>query len=208
MPIKEFIEREYKGLISESDYLRVIEKHLPEVGRQINYYFDTPDCELYKQGITLRVRDKNAGAVATAERELTVKTSGVRTGNTSLRGEHTQKLKSDRPINGSMGFEELLFVCGAEVCTSIQNALIAIKINELKCFGSLVTERSKIGVGGNLFIELDKSEYLGCTDYEVEFEYNGERDLYGLQNFIKQNGITVWPSIGKYSRFIRKLKGM
>ena len=44
MPVEVSVEREYKGLIFESDYFRLTAKYSPTVVRQTNYYFDTPHC--------------------------------------------------------------------------------------------------------------------------------------------------------------------
>ncbi len=59
-----FIERELKFLLAEDRFEEVreqVKSLLPEASfcviTQVNHYYDTPDLTLYKQGITLRIRE-------------------------------------------------------------------------------------------------------------------------------------------------------
>ena len=58
------VEKEYKFLLDQDDYDRLLNYALQHYGKaktilQTNYYFDTEDLMLYKQGTTLRVREKS-----------------------------------------------------------------------------------------------------------------------------------------------------
>ncbi|MBR5280025.1 MAG: CYTH domain-containing protein [Clostridia bacterium] len=61
-----FIEHELKFLLTEDRFAEVRERAKAlfpeascEVVTQVNHYYDTPDYALHKQGITLRIREKD-----------------------------------------------------------------------------------------------------------------------------------------------------
>lgn len=190
------IEKEYKGLITESEYQRLLDKYSPKAVQQCNYYYDTLDFDLHEKGSTLRLREKND------EWELTYKTDVSRENNVAVKQEYTQKLLRKPNLYKIIFLTNILHNCGAD--EFLKTVLTDVSVEKLRAIGCLVTERSKIDVGGQRFIELDKSIYLNFTDYEIEFEYTGESDLNALQDFLKENQITTLQSGGKYMRFIER----
>jgi len=54
-------------------------------------------------------------------------------------------------------------------------------------------------------LELDKNEYLGTTDYELECEDNDIESLNRLKNYLYYTfGISFKPSLPKSERFFEK----
>lgn len=60
------LELEYKFLLSEEKFLSLINNLPEEIQKgaekpyiQVNYYFDTPDYAAHKEGVTVRIRQKN-----------------------------------------------------------------------------------------------------------------------------------------------------
>lgn len=203
MLVKEFVEQEYKGLITEADYFRLLGKYSPPIAGQVNYYFDTPDFDLHKKGFTLRLREKSG------EWELTLKTGdgivdeSIKNNNTAVKNEYTQKLTQKPNLHRVIFLTNILHNCGAE--EFFKTVLKGVRVEMLRSIGCLVTNRSKIEVGKK-FVELDKNYYLNFTDYEIEFEYNDGRELSVLRTFLEENQITVLQSGGKYTRFMERYR--
>ena len=55
-------EFEYKSLLSEAEYLRLLSalsaEHAPSAYTQVNHYYDTPELLLSTLHATLRIREK------------------------------------------------------------------------------------------------------------------------------------------------------
>lgn len=72
--------------------------------------------------------------------------------------------------------------------------------------GSLHTQRKLCTDFDHVEICLDKSEYLGLTDYELELEYTADYPEKPLE-ILKNAGITQEEAvIGKYARFMDRAK--
>ena len=72
--------------------------------------------------------------------------------------------------------------------------------------GSLHTQRKLCTDFDHVEICLDKSEYLGLTDYELELEYTADYPEKPLE-ILKNAGITQGQAvIGKYARFMERAK--
>lgn len=72
--------------------------------------------------------------------------------------------------------------------------------------GSLHTQRKLCTDFDHVEICLDKSEYLGLTDYELELEYTADYPEKPLE-ILKNAGITQGEAvIGKYARFMDRAK--
>ena len=72
--------------------------------------------------------------------------------------------------------------------------------------GSLHTQRRLCTDFDHVEICLDKSEYLGLTDYELELEYTADYPEKPLE-ILKNAGITQGEAvIGKYARFMERAK--
>ena len=167
------IEIEAKALVSQDDY-RKLSKLFPSSPRytQTNYYIDSDDRILNKEGIALRIREKDGNY------ELTLKTplsQGL--------------LEKNTPITKAQ-FEEFrdhnVFPKGDLVRFL---TMLDIDINTLKILTSLTTDRIDVEYEGGL-LSIDRNTYSGKTDYEIEFEYN---NLGGAENIrstlFHKNGI-------------------
>ena len=167
------IEIEAKALVSQDDY-RKLSKLFPSSPRytQTNYYIDSDDRILNKEGIALRIREKDGNY------ELTLKTplsQGL--------------LEKNAPITKAQ-FEEFrdhnVFPKGDLVRFL---TMLDIDINTLKILTSLTTDRIDVEYKGGL-LSIDRNCYSGKTDYEVEFEYNnlgGAKKV--LSDLFEENGI-------------------
>ena len=71
--------------------------------------------------------------------------------------------------------------------------------------GALKTVRCELTWGNGVTVCLDKNEYLGITDYEIEVEYINSIDKH-LYNALCQVGVEFRSDVkGKYSRFMDRL---
>ncbi|HIU45291.1 MAG TPA: CYTH domain-containing protein [Candidatus Enteromonas pullicola] len=167
------IEIEAKALVSQDDY-RKLAKLFPDSPRytQTNHYIDSDKRILFKEGIALRIREKND------QYELTLKTplsQGLLEKNCVI----TKQQFDDFKENG-------IFPKGD---TSRFLTMLDIDIATLKILTSLTTDRIDVEYKGGL-LSIDRNCYSGKTDYEVEFEYNnlgGAKKV--LSDLFEENGI-------------------
>ena len=149
------IEIEAKALVSQDDY-RKLAKLFPDSPRytQTNHYIDSDTRILNKEGIALRIREKNG------QYELTLKTplsQGLLEKNCVITKQQFDDFK-----------EKGIFPKGD---TSRFLTMLDIDIATLKILTSLTTDRIDVEYKGGL-LSIDRNCYSGKTDYEVEFEYN------------------------------------
>lgn len=160
------IEIEAKVLITPEDYKKLM-KHFPYAPRyiQTNYYIDSPDRVISKEGFALRIREKEGIY------ELTLKTplsQGLLEKNCTISKEVFTKFAKEQvfPKGGTENFLRML----------------DIPVEELKILTSLTTERIDIEYQGGL-LSIDRNTYSGITDYEIEFEYN---NLAGAEKILEE----------------------
>ncbi|MGD9886797.1 MAG: CYTH domain-containing protein [Bacilli bacterium] len=157
-------EVEFKTLLSKEEYDRLIELFKGNrTDFQTNHYFDTPRFSLKALDASLRVRERD-------DLELTLKRK---------KGYTMQEFTI--PIDADT-FKEIK-TTGIAPESDIKNELVSlIGSQKLVNFLSLSTLRMYMPYKtGILFI--DKSDYLGTTDYELEYEaktYSG-----GKKEFIQ-----------------------
>lgn len=167
------IEIEAKALVSQDDY-RKLAKLFPDSPRytQTNHYIDSDERILFKEGIALRIREKND------QYELTLKTplsQGLLEKNCVITKQQFDDFK-----------EKGVFPKGD---TSRFLTMLDIDIATLKILTSLTTDRIDVEYKGGL-LSIDRNCYSGKTDYEVEFEYNnlgGAKKV--LSDLFEENGI-------------------
>ena len=188
------IEIEAKSLISEDEYEKIIDKlNLGKYRKfkQTNYYIDTEDRFLKRNGIALRIREKDENF------ELTLKTplsEGLleKNENISCRGLDNLKNKQIFPEGNIKKFLEIL----------------GVSIKELKVLTSLTTER--ISMDYSIYhIDLDKNIYSNIVDYELEVESSSmENAKEEITNILTSCGITNFSFnvISKQSRAMNALK--
>lgn len=143
------MEYEKKLLLTEEEYVTLM-NHFQKVSstKQINYYFDTDDLSMNKQGITCRIRYKNGTYKATVKKHKT----------------DIQDCSEETIVGTTSELIEDIF-------TSMG----------LKLQGNLVTNRTIILKQNAYMVVLDKNDYLGHTDYELEIEYISSCEKYATQ---------------------------
>lgn len=158
---------EFKSLLTEDEYIRLSQQFKGnKTDFQTNHYFDTSRFSLKALDASLRVRERET-------LELTLKRKKGYTVNEttlSITKEQFQEIKD----SGVIGFPELK----ADLSTLIGE-------QKLNNFLSLSTLRMYLQYkNGVLFI--DKSDYLGVTDYEIEYEatsyHQGKKEFIELIN--------------------------
>lgn len=170
------IEIEFKTFISEDVYNNLIKEFELEnnIFSQTNYYFDTEDTLLMQEKTVLRIRQKGSNY------KLTKKT------------------------RAEVGADETHLLISKEQAENfLKNGFDAKIINlpyYVKNIAQLTTYRASTPYkNGTLF--LDKSEYYGKVDYEIEYEVDEEKEgLKDFKNFLDSHNITFKESIRKSKR--------
>lgn len=179
--MKTSIEIEFKTLLNEEQYNSLLDlfEIRNNVFKQENYYFDTNDFYLRKNGMALRIRHK--GSIF----KMTLKTpfEGNLREDSILLDEETAK----NYIAYGFNLKDILNVDLNVYNTAMQETFRA-------------TTPYK---DGRLFI--DKSNYYGKTDYELEYEVDEkEEGLKIFHEFLKENNITYSRSLHKIDRVYSK----
>ncbi|MGN1295729.1 MAG: CYTH domain-containing protein [Bacilli bacterium] len=186
------IEIEAKVLLNQEEYEKIIDVLSLEKYRkvkQINYYIDTKDRFLKKNGIALRVREKD-------DFELTLKTplsEGLLEKSESITWRDFELLQ-DKNIFPEGNIKNFLSILG-------------VKINELTILTCLQTERIDFQYKGGK-ISLDKNTYSGVIDYELEIEHTSMDKAQALtEEVLKECGIEKKPQnhISKQARALNIL---
>ena len=191
------LEIEYKTLLSLSEFDQLGKRfsHVAPV-RQTNHYFDTPDLKLRANKLSLRIRTFDYAA------EMTLKIP-QKVGNL----EHNIALTSEE-ANAILATKTL-----PQNCINIQNILellkvYAIDLSAVRVLGSLTTTRREYETSIGL-MALDKNEYSGRLDYELELEVADARS--GEKNFnyfLKDNQIEYRYARSKVVRFLESIGKM
>ena len=191
------LEIEYKTLLSLSEFDQLGKRfsHIAPV-RQTNHYFDTPDLQLRGNKLSLRIRTFDDAA------EMTLKIP-QKVGNL----EHNITLTS----------EEAYAILGTKAlpqnCINIQSILdllkgYAIDLSAIRVLGALTTTRWEYETAIGL-MALDKNEYSGKVDYELELEVadapSGEKNF---NHFLTDNQIEYRYARSKVVRFLESIGKM
>lgn len=191
------LEIEYKTLLSLSEFDQLGKRfsHIAPV-RQTNHYFDTPDLQLRGNKLSLRIRTFDDAA------EMTLKIP-QKVGNL----EHNITLTS----------EEAYAILGTKAlpqnCINIQSILdllkgYAIDLSAIRVLGALTTTRREYETAIGL-MALDKNEYSGKVDYELELEVadapSGEKNF---NHFLTDNQIEYRYARSKVVRFLESIGKM
>ncbi len=187
------IEIEAKVLVSKEEYNQVIKNlHLDTYYKfkQTNYYIDSDEYDIKKNGFALRVREKNQ------EFELTLKTplsEGLLEKNENISWQVFEDLR-DNNIFPEGGIKKFLLILG-------------IDVSKLKIITSLTTERIRIEYQ-NEHVVVDKSTYNGQVDYELEAEstsMDNAREL--LRKVLEESGVKnfQYNTVSKQARALNSL---
>ena len=187
------IEIEAKVLLLKDEYNAIIEKLNLQKYRKIkqtNHYIDTPDRYLKKNGIALRIREKDE------EFELTLKTplsEGLLEKNENISWRDFENL-SERQIFPDGNIRKFLLILG-------------VKVSDLKVLTSLCTERIHVEFEG-YGLALDKNIYSNIIDYELEVESSSiERAQQEIENILNECDIKNF-SFNKVSKQARALNAL
>ena len=167
------IEIEAKVLVQKKDYEKLENlfknKHSYE---QTNYYVETPTLTLRKEGISLRIREKNG------HYEMTLKTplsEGLLEKNCAWTPEMFKAFKDDG-IFPEGDIKRFL-------------TMLDIDVDKLVILTSLTTKRKDVAYKGGK-LSIDENFYEGTVDYEIELEYNNMKDAERyLIELLQENGI-------------------
>lgn len=182
------IEIEYKNLLTREEFNRIL-THLPftEQGKtQINYYFETTQFSLKKNGCALRIREKYDKY------------------NLTLKEPHPEGLLETHDTLTKQ--EALDWIQGKIVAkkhTTKQLTAMNISPMDLIYYGTLTTVRRELEYG-NVLVVLDYSTYNGEADYELEIEAPSE--AIGIQTFddlLRQFQIPKRDTPNKIKRFFQ-----
>jgi uncharacterized protein YjbK len=172
------IEKEIKILLTEEEYNRIgrLFEWDTEIA-QTNHYYRCIGKSHYS---SVRVRETGGRFY------LQVKVPVSEDGALFIKKEYERELDSVPP---ALSAGELRELTGTELGDAV-------------LMGELFTLRKTAHIE-NCEICLDRSEYLGITDFELELEYTGEYPQ-DLVDKMKKLGIdTERRPIGKYARFIQ-----
>ncbi len=178
------LETEYKSLLTKSEYEKIAAHFTwDSIFTQTNHYYGDADGILEKNRIMLRVREKDGGSVI--------------------------QVKLHKNAGSPLQIcEELEFPASGVPDTIVDGEkYIGIKTGELQNLGCTVTKRHSKMWDEKTEICLDKTEYLGTTDYELEIEYIGGGIPPGLHTELDMLGIEFKAaSVGKYTRFLNRAR--
>lgn len=185
-------EIEFKNLLTESEYDKIRNDHFS--GEQplhlTNYYIDNNELQLINNLLMLRIRVEDGTQLMTVkipdERHVVYEYSGI----------------TDIELTEGAAIDE------SSIPENIKEQLEKrnIKMESLAVQGSLITERFEKPLNLGLLV-LDKSTYLGTTDFELEFEApdvsTGQAEFTQI---LKNYGIVRRDEIVKSARFYNALK--
>lgn len=185
------LEIEFKNLLNENEYSTLYDTFFKRVPGQslVNYYIDTPDLELRRNTLLLRVRKDDGKQVMTLK-------APTEKGVLEFHAEVDYDLDSRKDV------------AQAEVPDVIADELEKrhIGIADLKIYGSLATERHETEYEGGLLV-LDKSSYLGSTDFEIEYEVSDYDEGETIFNrLMADHDISRRGEVTKSERFYRVLR--
>ena len=169
------IEIEAKVLVSQDDYRKMANAFPGSIRyTQTNYYIDNEERILAKEGIALRIRERDG------HYEMTLKTplsQGLLEKNENITADEFVAFRDQ----GKFPESDLVRFL----------TMLDIDVKSLKILTSLKTDRIDVNYMDGL-LSIDRNVYSGITDYEIEFEYNNEKGAEEvLANLLKEHGIPV-----------------
>lgn len=179
MQIDKSIEYEIKNLITEEKYLEILDKLTwSESIKQINYYYDNNEFFYLKNNVTLRIRYIGNKYLFQAKKKY------------DKYNEEYELVMDDVPncLKMDLSFLELPNV----------------HQEDLFLMGNMITFR-RISKFNDMIVCLDKCEYKGLVDYELEVEYTKNNKLAALKFYMEITRDKKIEMIGKNKRFFKLL---
>ncbi|CAM4019575.1 CYTH domain-containing protein [Alkalicoccus chagannorensis] len=185
------IEIEFKQLLTPSTYESLLHFYdFPPPFTQVNHYFETSSGKLQQLGAALRVRTKQEGAVLT------------------LKQPHdTGLLETHQTVSTSEWLQ--LKETGVMPPGETRDAVISLLEDEtlLEYLGSLTTVRTETTLPEGTLV-LDRSEYAGRTDYELEMEVaDYESGRHFFEQLLESHDLTWNKPPNKIERFFQAAFG-
>ena len=177
------IENEFKLMLTEEQYEKLLLLYDFKTIVQVNHYYDTDDLQMSEQHITVRVRELDGKFFLQMKLPTNVAHSRV---------ELSKELES---LPETLSANELTELSGVD-CPTVSH------------IGTLKTTRSIWEFGGGE-IDLDRSEYFNKTDYELEIEFTDEQAARNiLSELTDKLGVSTSSDVctGKVRRFLEEYK--
>lgn len=189
------IEIEAKALITKEEYDKIVHYYEDEVSKeydQINYYIDTEDLFLKSLGIGLRIRYLENSYKLTLKAPMA---EGLLEKDQSITRESYRKLSRAHEFpDGTI--KEFVKMFG-------------VKIEDLRILAKLSTHRIEIEDDDlTKKVAIDKNEYNGIVDYELEVEGNAlDKARAQLQAICEEVGIVYVDNLkSKQTRALETIK--
>ncbi|QPC46084.1 CYTH domain-containing protein [Mangrovibacillus cuniculi] len=184
------VEIEFKQLVTDKQFQELVNHFTIDQDtfvEQHNHYLDTKEFLLKEKKCSVRIREKAETFT------LTLKVPK----ENAVEETHQTLSKEDAESVFNQQFTPTVEMIGAL-------SEFHVTLNDLYHFGTLSTERAYIPFqDGVLFF--DKSNYLGETDYELEYEASDyQRGKEVFENLLKQFNIIQTPTDTKVKRFFKK----
>lgn len=178
------IENEFKIMLTEPQYEKVLSMFAWDSSAlQVNHYYDTPELSLASLHITVRVREKCGRFF------LQMKLPN---------GVDFSRVELEKELDGTP--EEL----PPELLNELAGEYFPEGFPAVRRLGTLSTIRNVSRFSGGE-TDLDKSEYFGKTDHELEIEFTDESAARAvMEKICAEAGITRAGDVcrGKIHRFL------
>ena len=186
--IRRSVEREVKILLTQQQYEQIRGRfQWTAAVEQVNHYYLDREGQLRAEKVNLRVRQ--IGNRYWLQVKTLVK---------NVKGGPSVHQETETDIDGAPDFFDSRTV----------KALTGVKTQGARRVGALTTLRHTLSVEPEIELCLDKSDYLGVTDYELEIEYTGDR-LEAVLALVEQLGLTAGEKPqGKLSRVYARWRGL
>ena len=153
------IEIEAKVLISEEEYNKVVDKmskYAVAEYDQTNYYIETSDLALKKLGVGLRIRKARGAYCMTIKAPMS---EGLLEKNIIISEDEYLKFKEHNIFPKNEIYEFVI--------------MLGFNPDDMSIVAELTTHRIETRYGKEQYeFSIDKNEYNGITDYELEMNYN------------------------------------
>ena len=183
-------EIEFKQILNENVYHQIRNTYFEndKPFTQTNYYIDTNDFKLKKHQSALRIRVKDN------QYEMTLKVP-AKVGLT----EYNHAINISPKIDTTISLSQL----PEDIRDIIENQF-GVSDKELIILGALTTHRLETQFQNELLV-LDQSEYLGKTDYELEFEVHSYDEGYEkFKQLLQEFDIKHEKPLNKVQRFFEE----
>lgn len=179
-------ENEFKVMLTAEQYENLLKLYDFVTFTQVNHYFDTDALAMSERHVTVRVRELDGKFFLQMKLPTSVNYSRV-------------ELSKELP-------ELPDTISGAEL-TELAKP-VGVECPDVKRLGELKTTRGVWKFDGGE-IDLDRSEYFGKTDYELEIEFTDEQAARTVLNEISSRlGLAPNGGVctGKVRRFLEEYK--